>query len=369
MAGIYVHIPFCRRRCIYCAFCSSTLLPLRERYVSAVISELSLRRDYLDGERIETVYLGGGTPSLLPEESLRRLLEALTSFTDNSGEVTMECNPDDITPRLVETMKEAGVNRVSMGVQTFDDRLLRFLRRRHNARQAIDAVATLRRGGISNISIDLMFGLPGQRMEDWLADIDTAISLNVEHISAYSLTYEEGTPLSEMLERGEVQETDEEESRTMYYSLLDRLAVTGYEHYEISNFCLPGRQSKHNSSYWKDTAYLGLGAGAHSYDRRSRQWNTEDVELYINSVESGKLLFQREEIDSITHYNDIIVTALRTADGIALDSIPQYSAVLQEVAKPFIASGLLTSDGSHLRLTRDGLFVSDSIMRELLITN
>ncbi len=366
MAGIYVHIPFCQRRCIYCGFCSSTLLPLRERYVSAVISELSQRLDYLGGEQVETVYLGGGTPSLLPEESLRRLLGALP-LPSSSGEVTMECNPDDVSPRLVETMKETGVNRVSMGVQTFDDERLKFLRRRHNAKQALEAVATLRRGGISNISIDLMFGLPGQKIEDWLADIDTAIGLNVEHISAYSLMYEEGTPLFKMLESGEVQEIDEDESRTMYYSLIDRLTAAGYEHYEISNFCRPGRRSKHNSSYWNDVPYLGLGAGAHSYDRCSRQWNTEDVELYINNVESGILPFQREEIDDITHYNDTIVTALRTAEGITLASIPQYSATLQEAAKPFIDGGLLSSDGSHLRLTREGLYVSDSIMRELII--
>ncbi len=366
MAGVYVHIPFCSSRCLYCGFYSTTQLSMRGRYIEAVIKEYALRGNYLCGEDIETIYIGGGTPSVLTQDELKSLFSALPIRNKNVSEVTIECNPDDITPEFVGCIKELGVNRVSMGVQSFSDFRLRFLRRRHTSKQAVEAVRMLRNGGINNISIDLMFGFPGQTIEEWSDDITKAVSLDVEHISAYSLTYEEGTPLSDMLKRGEIREIDEELSRDMYYLLIDTLASYGYEQYEISNFYRAGFRAKHNSNYWSDVAYIGLGAAAHSYDHHSRQWNVEDVDVYINNVEQGKLPFEREELSPDTLYNDMVTTSLRTCDGIDLSLSFHNKDYLITSAQPFIDQGWLAIDNQHLHLTRQGLYISDTILADLM---
>ncbi len=365
MAGIYVHIPFCRSRCVYCAFCSTVNLSLRERYTEAVVREYAMRSGYLSGETVETVYIGGGTPSLLSPRDMEKLFAALPPRA-SLIETTMECNPDDVTPGFVSLIRSLGVNRVSMGVQTLTDDRLRVLHRRHTAAGAYAAVECLRHGGIGNISIDLMFGFPGHTVRECLGDVNRAAGLGVEHISAYGLSYEKGTPLYGMLQRGIVKETGEEASRAMYYALVDRLAALGYMQYEISNFCRQGSRSLHNSNYWRGVPYLGLGASAHSFDRASRQWNTSDVELYINSVKSGCLPFEREQLTPDTAYNDMIVTALRTAEGISLEDPFHNKSFLLESAQPLIARGLLSADNRRLRLTRKGLYISDSIMAELI---
>ena len=375
MAGIYIHIPFCKTRCIYCGFYSTTDAGLRSRYVDALLQELALRTDYLD-EPVETIYLGGGTPSQLDTEDLQRLLngvgksDILKRFESSRvHEITIECNPDDVTLEYAHELKALGVNRVSMGVQTFSDERLRFLRRRHTAQQARQAVATLRQAGIENISIDLMFGFPDETLSEWHSDIDEALSLDVEHISAYSLMYEEGTPLHAMLERGNIREISDEQSSTMYYTLIDRLTSAGYEHYEISNFARPGRRSRHNSSYWTATPYLGLGAGAHSYDRQSRQWNVSNLRTYINKVEHGVVPFERETLDETTKYNDMITTALRTREGLLIDDAGPLRDYLLHEARPLIERGLLNESAGRLRLTRRALFVSDDVMSELIFTD
>lgn len=372
MAGIYIHIPFCASRCIYCGFFSTTLHKWQKEYVDALIREYSLRHDYLSNQPIETIYLGGGTPSQLSSENLQRLLKCILSLPlrGQGGladfELTIECNPDDVTPEFATLLYNIGVNRVSMGMQTFSDERLRFLRRRHTSHQARTAVSILRQAGIQNISIDLMFGFPDETMEDWQHDIEEAILLDVEHISAYSLMYEEGTPLYAMLERGEINEIDEELSRRMYYHLIDRLTLAGYEHYEISNFARPGFRSRHNSSYWNETHYLGLGAGAHSYDGKSRQWNVCDVKEYIEKISAGVIPAEIELIDKQTHYNDLITTALRTSDGISLNNCPNADFLLRN-AQQFIDRQLLAlTPDNRLHLTREGLYVSDDIMAELM---
>lgn len=371
MAGIYIHIPFCASRCIYCGFFSTTLHKWQEDYVDAIIRELSLRHDYLSGEPVETIYLGGGTPSQLSPELLQHLLNAIHTLPPGGlegslTELTIECNPDDITPEFATLLYNMGINRVSMGVQTFSDHRLQFLRRRHTAHQALSAVSILRQAGIKNISIDLMFGFPDETMEDWQRDIEEALSLDVEHISAYSLMYEEGTPLYAMLERGEINEIDEELSRRMYYHLIDRLTHAGYEHYEISNFSKPGFRSRHNSSYWNETHYLGLGAGAHSYDGKSRQWNVCDVKEYIEKISAGIIPAEIELIDEQIRYNDLITTALRTRDGISINNCPNAEFLLRN-AQQFIDNQLLAlTPDNHLHLTREGLYVSDDIMAELM---
>ena len=362
MAGIYVHIPFCKSRCVYCDFYSTTSLSRRQRYVDALCRELELRSTYIN-ERVRTVYLGGGTPSQLSAQQLVQLFNALGT----AEEVTIEVNPDDVTLEFADLLSRLPVNRVSMGAQTFNDERLCFLRRRHNALQVPQAVSRLRQVGIQNISVDLMYGFPGETMGEWLCDIDAVLALNVEHLSAYSLQYEEGTPLYKMLEKGEVSEIDEELSRQMYYALKDRLEAAGYEHYEISNFARPGRRSRHNSSYWRQTPYLGLGAAAHSFDGQNRQWNVADINQYIEGVEQGKPVVEQEILTPDNHYNEIVMTALRTCEGMALDALSDdYRNYCLKQAEPFVSNGLLVLNGNQLRLSREGLFVSDMVMTELM---
>jgi len=374
MAGLYIHIPFCASRCVYCGFFSTTRLNQRQAYVEALGREMRLRDCSCNGKmRIETVYLGGGTPSQLSAEQLRQIFLYINNVYDVSprAEITIECNPDDITVPFVATLSQLPVNRVSMGAQTFNDERLRFLHRRHRAEQVGEAVKRLRSVGIANISIDLMYGFPGETMLEWNADIDAALALGVEHLSAYALSYEEGTPLYTMLQQGRVEELDEELQRAMYYTLKDRLEVAGYEHYELSNFARPGCRSRHNSSYWNHTPYIGLGAGAHSFDGRHRQWNVADIGQYVEAIGEDRVPADSEVIDDVTRYNETVMTALRTIDGIRLDMLsPSERAHCLTQAKKFLDCGwLCLPDDNTLRLTRDGLFVSDTIMSDLMLFN
>ena len=373
--GIYIHIPFCKSRCIYCGFYSTTNKELKERYVDALIREIHMRKDdfarlgtSLSPSSTSTVYFGGGTPSSLSVCDIERIVGALEStFNGTPSEVTLEMNPDDVTKDYIKAVRQMGINRISMGIQTFDDSRLQFIRRRHNASQAEKAVMTIREEGIHNVSIDLIFGFPNQTMDEWVTDIDKAIALHPTHISAYSLMYEEDTPLFRMLQKGEINQIDDETSLAMYTELINRLTANGYEHYEISNFAMPGYRSVHNSSYWHDTPYLGFGAAAHSYNKDTRSWNIPDLKKYIESIESGVLPSESEVIDADTHYNDLITTALRTREGLNLDDLPQkYREYALVNARKSISEHLLEATDSHIRLTREGLFVSDMVMSELI---
>lgn len=373
--GIYIHIPFCKSRCIYCGFYSTTNKELKERYVDALIREIHMRKDdfarlgtSLSPSSTSTVYFGGGTPSSLSVCDIERIVGALEStFNGTPSEVTLEMNPDDVTKDYIKAVRQMEINRISMGIQTFDDSRLQFIRRRHNASQAEKAVMTIREEGIHNVSIDLMFGFPNQTMDEWVTDIDKAIALHPTHISAYSLMYEKDTPLFRMLQKGEINQIDDETSLAMYTELINRLTANGYEHYEISNFAMPGYRSVHNSSYWHDTPYLGFGAAAHSYNKDTRSWNIPDLKKYIESIESGVLPSESEVIDADTHYNDLITTALRTREGLNLDDLPQkYREYALVNARKSISEHLLEATDSHIRLTREGLFVSDMVMSELI---
>ena len=362
MSGIYIHIPFCASRCIYCGFYSTTGLELRQKYVDVVCKEMTMRAA---SAPIETIYFGGGTPSQLTPEQLRQLFLHINKvYALHVTEVTIEMNPDDVTPEYAETLSQLGVNRVSMGAQTFNDERLRFLRRRHSSSQVYDAVRILREAGICNISIDLMYGFPGETLDDFRRDIDAALALDVEHISAYCLMIEEGTALHRM----GVEAADEETERAMYEMLIDCLTAAGYEHYEISNFARPGYRSRHNSSYWNDTPYIGLGAAAHSYDGNCRSWNVADIRAYIAAIERGELPTECEELDADTKYNDRIATALRTRDGLNLGELDErHRQYCLTEAQRFIADGLLEIVDNNLRLTRRGLFVSNMVMSELML--
>lgn len=373
MAGIYIHIPFCKSRCIYCGFYSTTLLDLRKKYINAVCREMELRKNYIR-EPFSTIYLGGGTPSLLDEAELTKLFLYINNVydVDRNAEITMECSPDDITPEFTNMLSRLPINRVSMGAQTFADSRLRLLHRRHNSDEVKHAVKLLREAGIKNISIDLMFGFPDESLSQWKEDISAAMALNVEHISAYSLMYEEDTPLWKMLDTGKVKEIDEELSLTMFKELVCQLTDAGYEHYEISNFARPGYRSRHNSSYWHQVPYIGLGAAAHSFDLNSRQWNVADLKLYIEEINNGIIPMEREELDNDTTFNDIITTALRTSDGIDLNAMEtrlgkRYRNTLISAAGKHIEQGLLEIRHNRLRLTAEGIFISDMVMSDLMI--
>lgn len=381
MAGLYIHIPFCESRCIYCGFYSTTSLNMREAYIDALCREMELRpikQELENGENIQTIYLGGGTPSQLSAQQLVRLFAAIKrnyNYTKDM-EITMECNPDDITEEFCETLRLLPVNRISMGAQTFSDQRLRFLHRRHTAQEVKQAIMRLRNIGINNISIDLMYGFPDETLTDWQSDIEQAIQLKVEHISAYCLMYEEGTALYKMLEQERLKESEEETTRQMYEMLISLLTKAGYEHYEISNFARPGYYSRHNNSYWHEVAYIGLGAAAHSYRRTcnlmERSWNIENIKKYIDSIHQGQLPSEKEVLDINTRYNEHVMTALRTKEGIDLEKMKQefgitlYQRLIKD-AHPYINQNLVKINENHLSLTHQGLFISDYIMSDLMI--
>lgn len=358
-------------------FYSTTSLKLRDDYTDALCREMQMRPAKAalgSNETIETIYLGGGTPSQLNGSQLNQIFSAIRknyTLTENM-EITMECNPDDVTGDFCETLKQLPINRISMGAQTFCNERLRFLHRRHNAGEVEEAVTRLRNIGIRNISIDLMFGFPEESLSQWMSDIRHAIQLEVEHISAYSLMYEEGTPLYHMLKQGKISEIDEETSRKMYEALIDQLTGAGYEHYEISNFARPGFRSRHNSSYWHEVPYIGIGAAAHSYNRKQRSWNIENIQTYIRSIGDGILPSESEQLDIFTRYNDLITTALRTSDGINLMKMEQEfgkelaDRLLQE-AQSHISRGLMKIKNGKLSLTREGLYISDDVKSDFMI--
>lgn len=365
MAGLYVHIPFCTSRCVYCGFYSTTSYAAQDRYIDCLCREMELRPHKT--ETINTVYIGGGTPSILTPRNIDRLLIYINKVYDVSAdaEITIECNPDDVCKDGFYLPES--INRVSMGAQTFSQKQLRFVNRRHTAQQVAIAVSRLRAMGIKNISIDLMFGFPDETMDDWQHDIDRALSLDVEHISAYSLMYEEGTPLFRMLEAGKIREIDEDLSVSMYDTMAKRLTDAGYDHYEISNFAKPGYRSRHNSSYWNETPYIGIGAAAHSYDKVTRRWNIADLQTYMDSIERGIVPCEVENIDANTRYDDLITTALRTKDGICLDTLSkQHRNYLLKNAESYIQQGFMLIENGRIRLTRDGIHISDRIMSDLM---
>ena len=377
MAGLYLHVPFCSSKCSYCAFYSVTNNQLKQDYIEAVCKELYLRKHFFQDIHLKnnqfdpvvnTVYFGGGTPSCLDESDFEKIFNAIYDcFGTSFEEVTIECNPDDITLPYAKILKKYA-NRISLGIQTFNNDQLKLINRRHNAEEAIKAVNIIKEVGISNISIDLIFGFPKETLADWLFDINQAIKLDVQHVSAYSLMFEEGTKLYHLLQKEEIEQISEELSVEMYDVLIDKLSEAGLAQYEISNFAKPGFESRHNSSYWNETPYLGVGPSAHSYNLSTRSWNVSNVSQYVKSISKGILPLEEEQIDEITRYNDLITTALRTKEGIHLNTLQEdYVQYLLEQSSDFIKEGTMikTSD-NRLALTRKGYYISDAIMAELI---
>ena len=368
MAGVYIHIPFCKKRCSYCDFFSSMEIHRKEKYVENLCEELIERKNYLQ-EPVDTVYFGGGTPSLLSATDFEKIFKTLYGifWEGKNREITLETNPDDLSPEYLDSIKHLPFNRFSLGVQSFDDRELKLLNRRHDAESAIRAVKLLQKAGYNNISIDLMYGLPHQTMEIWNKNLSQAIDLQIQHISAYHLTYEEGTLLYKQLKEGDLIQIDEEMSNRFFEILIDTLTAADFEHYEISNFARKGFHSRHNSSYWNGTFYLGIGASAHSYNGLTRQWNNRAI------AQNYSLLgCENEKIDEEMRYNDFIITRLRTMKGIDLNELislfdeSRKEYCLQN-AKKYIAQGLLICENNFLRLSRKGIFISDGIMSDLML--
>lgn len=375
MAGIYLHIPFCKQRCKYCAFYSSTKHSLRELYVNALCHELTTRRNYIK-EDIKTIYFGGGTPSLLTPGDLAKILDTIGGNFEvtKDAETTIEANPDDLSTEYLEALLKLSFNRLSMGVQSFSDRQLQALGRRHDAQKARKAFLDARAAGFQNISIDLMFALPSSSGTEWQHSLQCATELSPEHISAYNLTYEEDTPLYNELQKGNIEQISEEENIAQFEQLMQAMENAGYRHYEISNFAKPGYESKHNSSYWNGTPYLGCGAAAHSYNGASRRWNISDIEQYIIGIEKEQPLFQEEHLSIQEKYNDTILTRLRTSKGICTKDIQEnfgsdIAAYMAKAAAPHIASGCLEQSQGCISLTRKGIFISDYIIRDLIMVN
>ncbi|MCD7722104.1 MAG: radical SAM family heme chaperone HemW [Prevotellaceae bacterium] len=372
MTGVYIHIPFCKSRCAYCDFVSTTLgKDWQLGYVEALGREVASRREENGEPRASTVYIGGGTPSQLCPEALSRLMDVINrNFTlADNAEFTLEVNPDDVSSELIIRLKDTAVNRISMGIQSLDDKVLRFLQRRHTARQALRAIDLLLENGYTNLSVDLMYSIPGQSVGGFERDVRTVLATGVTHLSAYDLQYEAGTPLYNMLLGGKVRRIGERKSEEEYKRLRELTAEAGMEHYEISNFALPGFRSRHNSSYWNGSPYLGFGAGAHSYDGGSlRSQNTANVRDYI----SGRTIISHEELTTSARYNERVMLSLRTRDGLSLPSLgkdfgEERLAYCLKQAQRHLSNGALEMvDGQTMRLTADGLFISNYIISDLL---
>lgn len=366
-AGLYIHIPFCHSKCAYCDFYSTPDNRLRGQYVDALLKELERRCDEIADARFRTVYLGGGTPSSLPRPELQHLLEALP-MTD-AREVTIEVNPEDVDDDFADFISSSAINRVSMGVQSLVDSELLTIGRRHSAARAVEAYEILRSKGVSNISLDLIYGLPGQSLESFRHSLEGVLALNPDHLSAYSLMLEPGTRLYAQMMAGKFRETDSETADKMYRLLCSETAAHGFEHYEISNFAMLGRRSLHNSSYWNLTPYLGLGPGAHSFDGTIRRYNPPSLKKYIES--HGNITLTDDETRS-NRINDYIMIRLRTAEGLSLSETERRFGAdvrrsLEREAKRFIVNGLLLSDGTILRIPEKYFLVSDTVISRLMV--
>ncbi len=369
MAGIYIHIPFCKRRCAYCDFYSCTRLGDKGRFLDALEAELEHERGFIGGAKISTIYFGGGTPSLLSPGQIKRILSRIGLIWDCSGvvETTVEVNPDDVSESYLCQLRQNGANRLSMGIQSFDDPLLGFMQRRHTARAAIGAVYAARRAGFDNISIDLIYGIPSMNASQWRDSISQAIDLAPEHISAYHLTIEEGTPFGKLARDGRLTAINEEESGEQYALLHAMLTEAGYLHYEISNFARPGFEAKHNSSYWSGVPYLGAGPSAHSYNGDIRRWSLPDLENYLSGP-----IYENETLGQTDHINEYVMTSLRCHTGIDLCRFEERfgSAVLGNLfnaAHRFIATGRITKDGNRLFIPYEHWLASDSIIASLFV--
>lgn len=373
MAGIYIHIPFCKKRCIYCDFYSSTDNRLVDKYIDALCIEIESRLHEIDKNNITTIYIGGGTPSQLSATQLGEIINFIKSKIDFSliEEFTIEVNPDDVTYDYIKECITFGINRVSMGIQSFVDEELKIINRRHDSSQAIKAIETIKSAGISNISIDLIYGLPLQTIESWIYSARKAIEMNVPHISCYNLSYEEGTTLYKMRDMGEIKECDEDTCIEMYDILVKMLADADFEHYEISNFAKRGYYSRHNSNYWNLTPYLGLGASAHSFDGSIRRYNPSSIQKYTSNISESGIAYEEEQETLYEQFNEYIMINLRTMWGVNTQKVKtifgeELRNHLIKYSRRFIETGDLKEKENTIVLSEKGIMLSDYIIRTLM---
>lgn len=373
MSGIYIHIPFCRQACHYCNFHFTTSLRHKEELLIALLKETELQKTYLENEAVETIYFGGGTPSLLSIEDCQLLIDTLKKhfFVSDSAEITLEANPDDITEEKLTEWKKAGINRLSIGVQSFFEEDLLWMNRAHNAKQAIDNLQ-LAIKQFDNITIDLIYGHPLLTHEKWKHNVDTAVRLGVPHLSCYALTVEPKTPLSKLIKEKKKEDIKSEKQAEQFSQLMDWLDIAGYEHYEISNFARPGFRSRHNASYWQGKKYLGLGPSAHSFNTVSRQWNISNNNIYISSLSKNEIPFEKEMLTPVQQVNEYIMTSLRTMEGLDLSKVRSQESGIrsQEIIKrsqKFIETGKMILTETHLILTNEGKLFADGIAAELFV--
>ncbi|HEX6226454.1 MAG TPA: radical SAM family heme chaperone HemW [Chryseolinea sp.] len=372
MAGIYIHIPFCRQACHYCDFHFSTNTHGQASLIGNIEAELRMQKGYMGGEKVNTIYFGGGTPSMISNAEVNGILETIFKNFDvePSSEITLEANPDDLSPGKLSELAKIGINRLSIGIQSFDDAVLKFLNRAHDSGSAVSSFEEARKAGFENISIDLMYALPGQDMNDWKKNIDLALRLAPNHISAYSLTIEERTVFGKWAATKKIKPHDDDGAALELLMLVDELEMGGFEHYEVSNFAMPGYISKHNSSYWKGVRYLGVGPSAHSYDGMSRQYNVSNNHLYVKAIESGQIPATFEALTREDKINDYLLTTLRTSWGSDLEKLSkehQYDLLKfhGDYVHRLVAEGYAALTNETLRLTKSGRLLADKIASDL----
>jgi len=373
MAGIYIHIPFCKQRCTYCDFYTEVASQFIPDLIDSIVKELNIRKDYLQNSTVNTIYFGGGTPSILNHKQFNTIFDVIYNLFTVAidAEITFEANPDDLTIDYLSAMHSLPFNRISIGIQSFDDKDLKRINRRHTSEQAVKAVRNAQIAGFDNISIDLIYGLPFQTLSNWEKQLDMAVLLKVQHISAYGLTYEEGTALWNQRENGEIETIDDSIMNEMYLMLRDKLIQYSFEAYEISNFALPGFRSRHNSSYWKQEPYLGVGPSAHSYDLVSRQWNVSSIKQYNKAITENSSFFEKELLTLNDRYNDFVMVSLRTSEGIELSQLEkEFGTELMEYClrniKTFMDSEQVYYSEGKLRLTPQGIQISNLILIQLM---
>ncbi|MET6999591.1 radical SAM family heme chaperone HemW [Chitinophaga defluvii] len=372
MAGIYLHIPFCKQACYYCNFHFSTSLAQKDAMVQAILREIQLQQNYLDGLAVSSIYFGGGTPSILPKEDLQALLQALHQHFNITpdAEITLEANPDDLTAAKLAALKAAGINRLSIGVQSFHEEDLQWMNRAHNSQQATQCITLAQAAGFENITIDLIYGGPTLSDEGWATNVQQAIALKVPHLSCYALTVEAGTALDHFIKKKKMAAVDTDRAARHFEQLMQWMQAAGYEHYEISNFALPGWHSRHNSSYWQGKSYLGIGPSAHSFNGTSRQWNIANNTAYIKAIQQGNLPFEKEILTPAMALNEYIMTSLRTAAGCNLQWVAEKFGIplrqqLEKASQQFLRNGWMLRDQDTLRLTPQGKLFADGIAAEL----
>ncbi|MEH0156683.1 radical SAM family heme chaperone HemW [Limibacter armeniacum] len=373
MAGIYIHIPFCKQACHYCDFHFSTNMQLKTDMVEAIRKELEMQKDYVQ-EPIRTLYFGGGTPSLLSETELNAIIDTVNQYYDTSGveEITLEANPDDLKPQKLKELRNAGINRLSIGIQSFHGPHLKFMNRAHNAKEAEQCVKLAQDAGFENMTIDLIYAVPADDHSIWERDLNKAISLNVPHISSYCLTIEEKTAFGNWAKKGKIKPAGEEFAAEQFEMLVNGLTGAGYEHYEISNFAKPGLYSKHNTAYWQQQPYIGIGPGAHSYNGNSRQYNVSNNPKYIHALKEGTLPFEKEVLSVADQVNEYMMVRLRTMWGCDLSYLKErYNVDLKAVFAKELAEmekyGWLTVHQNMMKLTEKGKLLADKIAGDLFI--